>query len=332
MSEYDDARKKALRAEYIARINRVIDYIEANLEEEELSLRTLAKVANFSAFHFHRIFKSIVGETLNQFIQRRRVEKAASMLLGNPSKPITDIALDCGFSGSATFARSFKDAFGVSASEWRRTGKNIRGEQFKIKSKNGKLNSNTGKDFVKTSYTIDLVSGNPHWRMKMNAEKEVNIEVKELPEMHVAYVRHIGPYKGNKALFEGLFMKLCSWAGARGLIRPNETQFLSIYLDDPDVTDEDKLRTDVCLTVPEDTAVDGEIGKATIPGGKYAVGHFELLPSEYENAWCSIMGGWLPESGFQGDDRPCFELYLNNQKEHPEGKCIVDICVPVKPL
>ena len=97
MDEYNDAKKKALRAEYVARINRVIDYIEANLEDE-LSLRSLAKVANFSAYHFHRIFKGIVGETLNQFIQRRRIEKAASMLIGNPAKPITDIAFDCGFS------------------------------------------------------------------------------------------------------------------------------------------------------------------------------------------------------------------------------------------
>ena len=331
MVEYNDARKKALRAEYIARINRVIDFIEANLDSE-LSLRSLAKVENFSAYHFHRVFKGVVGETLNQFIQRRRVEKAALMLIGNPAKPITDIAFDCGFSGSAAFARSFKETFGVSASQWRRTGGQMQNKNCKTKSKNCKLNSNTWKDFGVISYTIDPESGNQIWRLKMEAKKEVNIEVKELPEMHVAYIRHIGPFKGNSSLFESLFMKLCSWAGPRGLIRPNETKFMSIYHDNPDVTDEDKLRMDICMTVPEDTTVDGEIGKATVPAGKYAIGHFELLPTEYENAWGTIMGGWLPESGYQSDDRPCFELYLNNPKEHPEGKCIVDICVPVKPL
>jgi AraC family transcriptional regulator len=162
--------------------------------------------------------------------------------------------------------------------------------------------------------------------------KEIKIEVKELPQMHVAYIRHIGPYKGNAKLFEGLFMKIGSWAGSRGLIRPNQTQFLSIYHDDPEITEEEKLRTDVCITIEEDTQVEGEIGKMTLPGGKYAVGHFELLPPEYPEAWGSIMGGWLPESGYQCDDRPCFELYLNDPKQHPEGKCIVDICIPVKPL
>jgi AraC family transcriptional regulator len=89
---------------------------------------------------------------------------------------------------------------------------------------------------------------------------------------------------------------------------------------------------DVAITVPEDTTVDGEIGKTTIPGGQYAVGHFELSPERYGDAWNSLFGGWLPESGYQPADGPCYESYLNDPKQHPEGKHIVDICVPVKPL
>jgi AraC family transcriptional regulator len=99
----------------------VLDYIEANLDGD-LSLATLARVANFSACHFHRVFRGVVGETLNQCILRRRVEKAASFLLTNPTRPITDIVLDCGLSGSASFARSFKEAFGLSASDYRSAG------------------------------------------------------------------------------------------------------------------------------------------------------------------------------------------------------------------
>jgi AraC-like DNA-binding protein len=81
--------------EYISRINRVIDYIQNNLHKS-LSLNELARVACFSIFHFHRIFSAIIGETLNDFIQRLRVEKAASLLLSNPKKSITEIAFDCG--------------------------------------------------------------------------------------------------------------------------------------------------------------------------------------------------------------------------------------------
>jgi len=107
-----------LREEYVARINRVIDFIDRNLREE-LSLQKLALVAHFSPFHFHRIFRAIVGEPLNQFIQRIRLEKAAAHLFEWPKKSITDIAFDCGFTSSSSFARAFKDYFHMSATEWR---------------------------------------------------------------------------------------------------------------------------------------------------------------------------------------------------------------------
>jgi AraC family transcriptional regulator len=168
--------------------------------------------------------------------------------------------------------------------------------------------------------------------MKGKNPMNVEVEVRDLPEMHVAYVRHVGPYKGDTQLFERLFGQLMQWAGPRGLMRPPETKLLSVYHDDPNITEEAKLRVSVCMTVPEDTAVEGEIGKMTIPGGKYAAAHFELLPDQYPKAWNAIFQGWLPQSGYEPDDKPCFELYLNDPKEHPENKCVVDICVPVRPM
>lgn len=161
---------------------------------------------------------------------------------------------------------------------------------------------------------------------------KIRVDVMDVPEMHVAYVRHIGPYKGDTELFGRLFDKLFRWAGARDLLSFPETKVLSVYHDNPGVTDESKLRTSACITVPEDTQVDGEVGKMTLAGGKCAVGHFELADNEYEDAWNALYGTWLPESGYQPDDRPSFELYLNDPKEHPEHKCIVDIYMPVKPL
>lgn len=320
-----------MREEYVSRINRVLDYIEANLDRD-LSLEALADVASFSRFHFHRVFRAMVGETLNQFIQRRRVEKAASQLTGNPKKTITEIALDCGFSGSATFARAFRDAFGVSASEWRSMQRPGNSKIRKPASKTDQTPGKIGKDLpVLTSYP-DNGALNLVWRMNMTNGGQARIEVKEMPELHVAYVRHIGPYQGDSELFGRLFEKLMTWAGPRGLLRVPETQVLSVYYDDPDITDEEKLRVDACITVPDDTAVEGEVGKMTIPGGRFAVARFELGPDDYGEAWNMVMGSWLPQSGYQPDDRLCYELYHNNPEEHPERKSVVDICVPVRPL
>ncbi|MBD3275620.1 MAG: helix-turn-helix domain-containing protein, partial [Candidatus Marinimicrobia bacterium] len=138
------APDKYKREEYNARINRVINYINQHLHEE-LTLKQLAGVANFSEYHFHRIFGAMTGEPLNRFIQRLRVEKAANMLLFNPKMSITEIALDCGFSGSSTFARSFRDMFGMTASEWRQGGHKQHSKIRKTKSNIPQSESNHWK-------------------------------------------------------------------------------------------------------------------------------------------------------------------------------------------
>ena len=158
------------------------------------------------------------------------------------------------------------------------------------------------------------------------------VEVKEMPEMCLAYVRYIGPYKGDGKLFERLYNQLFQWAGPRNLLNFPATQSIIIYHDNPEVTEEEKLRVSVCITVPPDTAVTGEIGKMVIPAGKYALARFELGDKEYQAAWDWVFGTWLPGSGYLPDDRPCFEMYLNDPNTHPEGKAIVDICIPVKTI
>ena len=220
----------------------------------------------------------------------------------------------------------------MSASQWRSDWLTIKSKNRKTNSKRGQTVGKNRKDFDHSSYYIDGQTQNLIWRMKMKNNEQIKVEVKEMPQLNVAYVRHIGSYKGDSKLFEGLFDKLMKWAGPRGLLRFPETQVLSVYHDDPKITDEDKLRTSACITVPKDTPVDGEVGKMAIPGGKFAVASFEIAGDEFEDAWNMLMGGWMPASGYQPDDRRCYEIMHNNPKEHPEGKHIVDICVPVKPL
>lgn len=158
-----------------------------------------------------------------------------------------------------------------------------------------------------------------------------SVRIETLEPMTVAYVRHVGEYAGDAALFGRLLDQLCRWAGPRGLLGPS-AKMLIVYHDNPDITDADKLRTSVCVTVPPDTKAEGEIGVMEIPGGRYAMAHFELDPSECGAAWNWLMGTWLPESGYQPDDRPCFELFLGSPEEHPQKKHVVEICEPVRPL
>lgn len=308
--------------EYRSRINRVMDYIESNLEKP-LTLDELAREASFSKYHFHRIFNALVGERLFEFIQRLRLEKAANKLLNNPKLSITEIAIDCGFGGSATFARAFKESFGMTASDWRKQGP-------EIKIKESLLESKLKESFPPGSVKLSYPEGEERWKISHHGE-EYRITVKDWPEFEVAYIRHTGPYKGDAALFEGLTQRLFKWAGPRGLLNQPDLKFLIIYHDDPAITEEIKLRISICLSVPPGTRVEDEVGLMKVAGGRCAIARFTLGPEDYSKAWEWLYSCWLPQSGYQPDDRPTFEYYP--QCEQPEeGKHYVDICLPVKPL
>ena len=95
-----------------------MDHIERHLDQP-LDLETLAAVAHFSAFHFHRLFRAWTGETLGDHLRRRRVEKGALRLLTQPGSGVLEVALAVGFGSGEAFARAFKSRFGVTPSAWR---------------------------------------------------------------------------------------------------------------------------------------------------------------------------------------------------------------------
>lgn len=309
--------------EYKSRINRVQDFIEKNLDNP-FSLEQLSDIACFSKFHFHRIFYALMGETLFQFIQRLRIEKAGVLLCYHSRKTITEVANECGFTDPSAFARAFKAYYGLSAKAWR--------AKHTAKSNLGTSQSNSHPSISNKQQshpTTSLYNCTINQLIKRRNLMETKVEVKQFETLNLVYVRHIGPYQGNSGLFEGLFGKLCGWAGPRGLLANPDHKFVIIYHDNPEITDEDKLRVSVCLTVPARTPVDGEIGYLEIPAGWYGVGTFLVGHDGYGPAWNQMYADWLPASGYQPDDRPCFELYLPDCKKEGD-KTEVSICIPVK--
>lgn len=307
---------ETMREEYIARVNKVQDYIDRNISEE-FSLARLAGIANFSLYHFHRIYYCVTGETLFQYIQRLRLEKAARFLIVNRRMPIMDISLECGFSNQSSFAKAFKNYYGMSAARFR--------------SEYGK-ESNMGKVLPDMSGYNTCIRNNQCGR-RQEYDIPYTVERKSMKELYMVYLRHTGPYQCDSALFRNLSQKLNQWAGEKGIVQNTNTRWLTLIHDSPGITGDDKLRISYGMTVPETflPAADGEFGTMAVPGGKYAVGHFVLAADEYQYAWNALYADWLPKSGYQPDDRPSFELYSGNDCNQT-GKQKVDICIPVKPF
>jgi len=319
--------KNRSRKEYMLRTNRVQDYVKSNLDSD-LSLDVLANVGCFSKFYFNRIFQSIVGESPSAFVSRNRVEASAFKLLNNPDTPITSIAYDCGFSSPSVYSRAFKERYLLSPSQWR-------SQKTHQKSNICKVMGNNRKALSSPHLYIDSLTNKPKWRIEMNDNKPIEVDVRQMAEIPIAYIRHRGNYDPqDKELFQRLFKKLMKWAVPLSLFTPPKTKAMTIYSSGhPDTTKPENLCVDVCISLSENIAANGDVGVRTIPKGEYAV--VSLIDSTLEecnHAWAHLFEVWLPESGYLPGDGAYYMNHLNDPEQHPEKLHNVEMYLPVKPL
>lgn len=301
----------------------MIDYINEHLSED-LALDQLARVAYFSPFHFHRVFKSLTNENLFEYVQRLRMERAGSALKrSGPS--ILEVALNCGFSGAATFARAFKAYFGMNATEWRNGG----AERWKEYRNFGKQLRSRGKARRRGKCHSNPRYARARWREPREA-MTMTTKIKELPRYHVAYMRNVGPY-GPHGIPE-TWNRMEKWMSAHG-ISLDDSLKIGISHDDPQVTTAEKCRYDACVVVPRDFAGDAVVNVTDIPGGKYVIAEFVGTSRDIVSAWNSTFRNALPGTGFQPDNRPCFELYAGDCHVNAKrGVFRCELCLPVRPL
>lgn len=296
--------------EHIKRIRKVLNFIDQNLGNE-LSLDNLAEIGSYSPFHFHRIFRSIIGETLQEYITRKRMEKAAMMLTKEKELSLEQVFLEVGFSSNSTFTKNFKKYFGISPTTFKKNCP----EKF---NKISPINSHSGqKEVVFEKYLYNLN------QMKNFMENNAKIEVKELPEMHLASVLSIGVQNISKS-----YSTLISWAISKNIFPRETAKMITVYHDSFKVTAPDKVRIHACMLLDKPIKTDGEIFPETLPKGKYIVGSYCITLDDFEKAWNALFL-WMNDNGYQYRKTPPFEIYHNNFQEHPEKKCIVDFCIPV---
>ena len=321
----------ASRPVYEGRVNAVMDYIEAHLGDE-LTVEGLAEVAHFSPFHFHRIFSTMTGETLGGVFARVRIERAATRLVGQPQRPVTDIALECGFSSPSAFSRAFREASGMTPTEWRRGG-HVRHERQSRRPQDDPTREGLAGsgEFGITGARLSVETGRTVWDVAAGPLGSISVNLEQLPHTEVAYVRYTGRYQGLGEVFTELYARLVRWAEPRGFVAAGTPMF-NVYHDDPSLTDDDRLRVSVCLPVPADVPPEGDIGRMALAAGPVAVGRFELGVTDYPAAWYAMAGGWMPDSGYEPDDRMPFERFIVGRQARREGAEVVDIGTPVRPL
>ncbi|WP_429058266.1 AraC family transcriptional regulator [Aeromonas veronii] len=291
--------------DYRKPVFKAMDYISHHLDDNP-GLDEVAAAAAISTFHFHRIFKTMVGETIAGFTRRLRMERAARRLLASPQSDITTIALAAGFSSSQNFAKAFRLHFAMSPSEYRLQ----QGGNWKSKIGNDPLPFDTYDGLVMHPVT-------EHPGLLQGAS------VRQMPARRVAYMRRLGPY--GKETCEQAHRDLLALFASDEAMTPAGT--LSLYWDIPDITDETRCRTDVCIELGPEIPAGRQLTTQTIAAGPYAVCQFIARGDQLVACWETAFR-WVVGQGLNCDDRPCYEQY-HAGTDSDRGHYVFDICIPL---
>jgi AraC family transcriptional regulator len=290
-------------SEYAQRINRVIDYLRGNLDRQ-VKLKELARVACLSEFHFHRIFGAVSGETLNNFTSRLRLEKAAR-LLRYSGQSVTDIALDCGFSSSATFSRSFRSGYDTSPSQFRKNGK------------------------IKKSKICKELAREDEYGLPMSAEEKLAafpVRLLDIPERQVAYIRVTNAFDLDRLL--AAVKTMVEWAKSQNIF--SQGVLFGMTVDDPHVTPKHLYRYEVCLASSFPFKCREGMSKLKMPAMRYAVIKVSGDIHKVATAWDYLYRDWLINSAYEPEHAPALEVFLDKDSATDWSHFELELCLPVR--
>ena len=291
-------------------------YIQSHLESD-LTLEILAGRVGFSRYHFHRIFREVIGEPAKEYIRRLRMDRAAYRLKIS-EETIMRIALDAGFTTHESFTRAFQRQFGMPPNAFRRNflqASRARKKQLPPR--------------YMTEFQLKGESG-----LLSNPSTSSQVRLEQVRPIIVAFVRHVGPY--DKLLDPGspmslLWEELFDWGNANQLINA-DSLLIGIPQDDPSITPPEKQRFDVCVQIPAFRNPSGHIGCQTITTGTFGVGRhygsFEDLADTYMHMYDAL----VTTGKFRLRAQAPFEVYGYSVVKGDIRIHFTDVYLPVEPV
>jgi AraC family transcriptional regulator len=288
--------KPTTERDYRRRIARVIEAILIDPGAPH-TLDSLAAVAHFSPYHFHRIYRALTGESIVETVQRVRLAQAAHRLTDTAGS-VTEVAIDAGYESPQAFARAFREFAGVSPSSFQMRQRRL-----------GALSADPGKYAARGVHRDSPVLP--------------SVELTELPPIDVVCLRHVGPIATIGQTFRTLLRTLqCDGPAAQA------QRMIGICCGDPEEGESFRYLAGIVPSAPVESA--GAIERSRIEGGLYAahrfVGPYALIAPTFR----ALFGGWLPQSGYEPDDRPALEIYRNPPLSGMRHECVTDLMIPIR--
>ena len=243
-----------------------------------------------SPFHFNRVFKKIVGESIHTYIRRVRLEHCANALIFNPNSTISQIFSEAGFVSNSSFTHAFKDYFGVTPSKWREID-------------------------IPLHVSDNITKINP-----------LHVEIDYVPKKRVAYVRHRGYNRsikeaakdGRVDFANGLDFLNLPMIGLHhsnpNIVKKEDCHYVAcLELADDFV----HFRS-------------GEIGVMEIPKIFCAKFKLEGKYGDLMKYMDYIYYEWMPKSKYEKVHLPSMALYHKNHFIEDDGRFELDFYVPIR--
>jgi len=289
--------------------NKIKLYIRQNTSEK-LPLDKLAKEANYSVFHFQKIFKSVVGETPKQYIKRVRLENAAHLLTLTSNISIFEVAFDNGFTSLEAFSRAFKNYYGISPNYFRKISREEKNTILQ-----SKANNNDKNVIPSSSYFLS------------DNYNKLEVTIIKLPFKKLIYI----PITlDDIKTVQSAYKKIKNWAFARQIFKPN-TQLFALMKDYPEYTTLSKCRFETCVEVNMKPEVSNEIFYQEIPSNIYATFKVDGGINELIKAVTQFSINWLPDSGFEIKHSPAVIVPLDDPITNHPHEISYDIYIALSP-
>lgn len=258
--------------------------------DEELDLDRVSEIACLSPHHWHRVYRAVHGETLATTVKRLRLHRASGDLV-RTNLSVEAIARRSGYPNLQSFNRIFKSVFGMPPARYRREGSHM------------------------------IFQSNP----QKGPHAMYDVTVKTLGPRDLVGVPHHGSYMTINRAFEALGGALM----ARNLFRA-DMRMVGVYLDDPDLVPQDKLRSFACVTQGQHVPAEAPLVRQHLDGGDYAVLRHKGPYADMHIAYQWLYATWLPQSGRAVRDTVMFEEYVNNPRDTAPTDLLTDIHLPLK--
>ena len=274
------------------RMNKVIQRIENNLEVE-IAIKELSKIACYSEYHFHRLFRAYVGESVYGYRKRLLLERSVKQLLYS-SDSITDISFKCGYESQSSFNKAFKSQFSCTPSQARQQRASVNEKSLEI---------------------------------NVDRSIEMNPEIKNIETINVICAREVGSYVEAAPKAWGRIMKFTY----SNKLMNKCVRSIGISHDDPSITEPDYIRYDACVDIDANITNEDGLMKQVISGGKYAVFLHKGAYENFQQTYSYIFNEWLPESNHKlRDEQTCFEVYLNRDPRKTKSENLrTEIYIPL---